>query len=171
MIRCILSRILRSEKSPQIPRPPFWSKTLVLVLLLAGSGCSQLNTTCQSGILGNTYDWFLLFPSTALFAAIFAALLSVGFYLLQVRKLGKWNLRTSESAPKTRPAPLFPFVIVLIPLVLILLFFGADCSNSQKGAHIAGIALGWVLGYFIGFFVFQTKTRSYKKISSNKDEE
>ena len=166
--KCTLSGDRPSLKLEKPFRPHFGPKTLLLVLLLAGTGCSQLNDVCQGGISGNTYDWYTQLPVTFAVSVLMALAISVIFYLCQVRKLGKWNLKTSESAPRVPLARLFPFIIILLPILLIVLFFGAECSDPQKGAHIGGVILGWSTGYMIGFLTFRGKTRSYKKIQSGK---
>lgn len=153
----------------QNPPPHFWRKTPVLVLLLTSTGCSQLDSICQSGFLGANYALLFLFIETLVAAVVVALVISAGFYTLQRQKLGKWDLRRSESAPKVSAAQLFPTTIILIPLVFAGLLFGADCSGTQKGVHILGAFLGWIVGCGIGFSIFRALTQSYKKKKSNKE--
>ena len=156
-------------KGKKSPPPNFWRKAPVLVLLFASTGCTQLDTICQNGFRGTSYSLEFLFLETLIVAVLAAGIVSVIFYLPQHWKLGKWDLRASESAPKFRGVQLFPFIVVLLPLVFAWLLIGAECSDSRKWINIMGVFLGWFIGCVAGFYIFRRFTKSYKKKKSKKD--
>lgn len=151
----------------QNPPPHFLSKTPVLVLLFTVTGCSRLDTVCQSGFSGTNYTFG--FIETLVLAVLVTLVICTVFYLLQSRAVHKWNLRRTESAPKLSAAPLFPFIIILLPFFLAGPFVGADCSDAQKWTHVLGAFLGCVAGCAMGFTIFHARTRPYKKKKSSQE--
>ncbi len=150
----------------KIPPPHFLSKTPVLVLLFTVTGCSRLDTVCQSGFSGTNYT--LGFIETFFVAVLVSLVIYGAFYFLQSRAVRKWNLKKNEFAPKLSTAHVFPFIIILLPFFLAGPFFGADCSDAQKWTHVLGAFLGCVAGCAMGFGIFRARTSSYKKKKSNK---
>lgn len=146
-------------------------RILVILLVLTSTGCSEINSVCQRGLLGN-FGLLPLFFETFVAVGLVTFIISVGFYLLFQRpKLRKWDLSESQVAPKVSGSWLFPITLLVLLLVFAGLFYGADCSGQHKSVHILGVILGITAGYGGGILVCRNFiTKPFKKISSKKSQ-
>ncbi len=150
----------------------FWTKTLLILLVLTSSGCSEINRVCQSGWLGSSFSLLFIFIETFVVAGVLSFIISMFFFmLLQRRKLQKWNLSMSQTAPKISASWSFPAILIGLLVVFVGLFFVADCSDSHKLVHILGVILGIIIGFGGGLLIYRKyviRKKSYK-IEPHKD--
>lgn len=165
-----------NRSKPAMPSP-FPQKNryriiFVIVLVLTSTGCSEIDSVCQAGLLGRNFGLLPLFFETFVAVGIVTFIISVGFYLLFQRpKLRKWDLSESQAAPKVSGSWLFPITLLVLLLVFAGLFYGADCTGQHKSVHILGVFLGITAGFGGGILICRNFiTKPFKKIASKKNQ-
>jgi len=162
----------RAELSSQ-KIPPFFRGIWIILLVLTSSGCTRINEICQVGWTGTNFGLLPLFIETLAVGFILAFVVSAVFYLLLIRpKLRNWNLADLQIAPKPSLSLSFPIILIILLVVLSGLFYGADCSDTQKSVHISGSVLGISAGFIAGLVICRNMvTKPFAKIKSKKNQE
>ncbi len=152
---------IRLRKSP----PPFFRSSLVLFLILFGTGCQGVTDYCDLGKqdfwLESLSDWLNLAIQSGVIGFLITLIVSLFLYRAQLQKVREWDV-TASSHPRFLPLWVIPALLIAIALMPAILFLPLDCSIRL--AHIIGAWAGSFIGWGI---VYTYYSISVKKILKN----